>query len=477
MKVKIILSFLLVCILASFISAQNCTDSDSRYAPNERFYVKGITEGFNYFNPTEFISVEDYCFDKSLNVSVDSCYSSFGEYKCIIYESHCEGNLVYTGPVYCSDHCINGACININQTQQNNQTNQTQQNSVTCTDSDGGKDYFKKGYFTNSQGSGGEDACFDSNTLLEGYCDSSCNHGLCTIFYNCSDGCVDGVCLRMAQNQTQQNTPTCTDSDDGLDFYTKGNTKSGEDIWRDYCIGDSVQEQYCEGNIAKQYQSYKCSNGCEDGACIRESMESCLNNPNKYWDQKTENCYDYKLSSIKELCDDPDGGKRPHVSAHTFGFRSYSSADDPDKDLRIRTGGKDSCLDEEMLIEHYCSTEGYIMSYQLKCEFGCRNDKCEGTQEEIDPEQAPIKLPRNDFVRNITYVCKGCEIDNKCYPFTYRKGGKYCSIEEETFISQRQPDSICENNFECSSNVCVSGKCIDEGFIQKILNWFKNLFG
>ena len=74
------------------------------------------------------------------------------------------------------------------------------------------------------------------------------------------------------------------------------------------------------------------------------------------------------------------------------------------------------------------------------------------------------------------YSCEGCELDNECYPVGYTKSGQYCSSNYE-FVNQLESDSSCDNNFECSSNVCVAGNCISEGFINKILNWFKRIFG
>ncbi|MEK6859279.1 MAG: hypothetical protein AABX54_00540 [Nanoarchaeota archaeon] len=74
-------------------------------------------------------------------------------------------------------------------------------------------------------------------------------------------------------------------------------------------------------------------------------------------------------------------------------------------------------------------------------------------------------------------MCKdSCPLDGKCYPFGYRKSGEYCT-DKGSFETQLKSDEKCDNNFECSSNVCVSGKCISEGFIEKIMNWFKRLFG
>ncbi len=73
--------------------------------------------------------------------------------------------------------------------------------------------------------------------------------------------------------------------------------------------------------------------------------------------------------------------------------------------------------------------------------------------------------------------CKdSCPLDGKCYPFGNRQGEKYCS-DEGVFVFQLEEDSICDNNFECSANVCVDGRCIGSGLIQKIVNWFKGLFG
>ncbi len=74
-------------------------------------------------------------------------------------------------------------------------------------------------------------------------------------------------------------------------------------------------------------------------------------------------------------------------------------------------------------------------------------------------------------------ICKdSCPLDGKCYPFGYRKEGKYCS-DEGMFKEQLKEDAACENNFECLTNVCVDGKCISSNLIQKIMSFFKKLFG
>ncbi len=77
----------------------------------------------------------------------------------------------------------------------------------------------------------------------------------------------------------------------------------------------------------------------------------------------------------------------------------------------------------------------------------------------------------------IALVCKdSCPSEGKCYPFGYRKSGKFCS-DTGTFIDQLGDDSSCENNFECMTNLCVDSKCMSSGLIQKLISWFRRMFG
>jgi len=73
-------------------------------------------------------------------------------------------------------------------------------------------------------------------------------------------------------------------------------------------------------------------------------------------------------------------------------------------------------------------------------------------------------------------VCEGCILDNKCVPIAYRTLDKYCDADK-SLKNQKQEDEDCNNNFECESNVCIDSKCISGGLIQKILDFFKKLFG
>jgi len=79
---------------------------------------------------------------------------------------------------------------------------------------------------------------------------------------------------------------------------------------------------------------------------------------------------------------------------------------------------------------------------------------------------------------NGTVVCKdGCNLDSKCVPYGTRKKGEYCSIDANAMVDLRAENAICENHYECGSNVCLDGKCVESGLIQKFIEWLKKLFG
>lgn len=114
-----------------------------------------------------------------------------------------------------------------------------------------------------------------------------------------------------------------------------------------------------------------------------------------------------------------------------------------------------------------------VVRASIRGEEASSKKEVEEEVEEIKPndETGPIDIPDKENV-----VCDGCTIENSCYPLGYRKSGEFCS-ESKEFTLQLQSGQSCENNFECSSNICVSGECISEGLIKKVLNWFKRLFG
>jgi len=151
---------------------------------------------------------------------------------------------------------------------------------------------------------------------------------------------------------------------------------------------------------------------------------------------------------------------------------------------------EDQCSGQNTLLEYSCfffeentwddgtfwPAGNYSSAIEYNCPFGCENGACIGNKEEVKPNNEPLAIPERDESKRVDYVCGGCKLDNKCYPFGYRKDGTYC-LDNSQFVVQLETGASCDNNFQCSSNVCVSGKCISPSLIDRILDWFRRLFG
>ena len=240
---------------------------------------------------------------------------------------------------------------------------------------------------------------------------TGCNIPTCQGAYNTgnidTNGCAIYAC------------PICKDSDGGLSYSVRGQTKlinpnpnSTSTGFDDVCLNSvTLSEGYCRDNEIIT-QKYDCPNGCSDGVCVGEVktpegdiMNSCLDNPTSWWDQQTNQCYkEFSKELIATSCSDPDGGINKYLVAHTFGFRSVFA---DSRDQRIRTGGEDACqlkkegyLSNNQLVEHYCDESGYIQTTYLACPNGCQNGVC---------------IKGKDITETITCILKGFKSENECY--------------------------------------------------------------
>ncbi len=75
-----------------------------------------------------------------------------------------------------------------------------------------------------------------------------------------------------------------------------------------------------------------------------------------------------------------------------------------------------------------------------------------------------------------TEISIGCNYNRKCIPIGIRVFDEYCDIDKEVY-TQKGKEEPCNNNYECTSNLCVNDQCVSPSLIQKIMNFFRRLVG
>ncbi len=147
-------------------------------------------------------------------------------------------------------------------------------------DENSGNVYNVKGYCQDNSGTH-NDYC-DGSTVRDYYCGGIWN-GTSWRNVKCEAGgfvcssaglaCSDGACI----NANTTNT-TCTDSDGGINYYTKGTTtictstsqSGGCGVFADTCTGSILKEGYCENSLLKTI-NYTCPYGCREGVCVADN--------------------------------------------------------------------------------------------------------------------------------------------------------------------------------------------------------------
>jgi len=85
-------------------------------------------------------------------------------------------------------------------------------------------------------------------------------------------------------------------------------------------------------------------------------------------------------------------------------------------------------------------------------------------------EDQPYQIQEGETCR-----ANECEQDEKCYPLGYRNKYKQYCEEGATWVDQRDGGG-CSNHFECESNICIEGMCVQRAFIQRAIARFSCIF-
>ena len=365
----------------------------------------------------------------------------------------------------CQSGCQNGFCIEPRM-------------PMICVDNDG-IDYYKQGKAC-PESYCETDKC-EGNTVIEFVCDG--DYAKMGSTYVCPNGCRDGACIT-GEKIREKITCIFKNSDKEEKCFIRGGSITPEYAGKDFCMGkDNCVLEY-ESDKGRQitlkstcggYQyttqdgidesvSFECKTGetnlgeiqgqgfrfaywqCYDGSESKaEDITSCK--PSELWQK-------YAAEFCKDKCY-PDKSK--------CGVNSFSISND--------------CYAENMVPVPIGPITGAIPAVPIPT--GPIATTNPAIPVPVGPVGENVPTPEKAIetpIEPITICKDSCPADNKCYPFGYRKSGKFCS-DQGKFIEQLVEETICENNFECGSNVCVDGKCMSSGFIQKIINWFRNLLG
>jgi len=212
----------------------------------------------------------------------------------ILNERYCEELQSKETKIVCENGCKDGACISSDSIYE--------KEYLSCQDSDGNNiyEYGVIKFFT-ADGTGyiEKEHCASPDYLNERYCEGT-KPKIKTTF--CQNGCETGACIEDVPPKL-----TCTDSDEGENFYEKGTTTGVVAWWdavqenvkqhEDYCTticqgsvgsgkseeGPCLLEFSCQehskrqdGKVYAGFTVKKCENGCKDGVCVQKKEYTCI---------------------------------------------------------------------------------------------------------------------------------------------------------------------------------------------------------
>ena len=369
------------------------------------------------------------------------------------------------------------------------------QTTAKSEDSDNGKNPDGFGITNGTVGSGTgyviwKDFCPTSTSVREHYCDEDGKVWFTDIV--CEGICKDGFCSELNAEKS------CEDSD-GRDYYHKGkvtgfsgNSNESNFEFEDVCLNDGmVKEYYCEEEKFRN-DVFKCEFGCEDAKCLisknlsNNNLTSTL--PQSNGTNQQENCRE-KVCSVKSItCVGSDkliteecktylknNGKCMEIlTSHIREEKNKCGINETNKNSTNETA---AACPECGIINNTCATAGSRISREGG-EYYCGIDNSLAVQKGTKSIcQNNYECASNNCKSGVcSPICEGCiNSDSSCIPFGTRIKTEYCSLNS-SFENQKDEESNCDNNYECSTNVCADNKCVSSGLIKKFMEWFRGFF-
>ncbi|MEM4271233.1 MAG: hypothetical protein QXO70_04030, partial [Candidatus Pacearchaeota archaeon] len=379
-----------------------CIDSDNA--------IDYYTKGFVDTNPALYgDEIYDYCDSQNL------------------IEYYCVGNEKFSESYTCPNGCKDGKC-------KSKASESEGMQDIACSDSDEGVNIWLKGTATGLDEAGNsfiyEDYCVVENGttgLIEFFCE---NNQVIKNFFGINEGCyncVGGECKEEKSEEEkyireEKKIITCYDSDNGKNYYSKGNTSIyGDDLLLgmhfDYCKNNEIViEFFCEGNNAIS-EEFICPSGneCRDGSCVRITQTPQPQQP---------------PTKTPSTCSDSDNGLNYYVSGIVI-------------DSGNPQGLRDYCIGNS-LIEYYCQdsgAEGYKISFQeVNCPNGCYNGAC---SECIEGQEVCVNSEFINSCKNGKWILESCA--SKCQNCICNTSLNKCVKSEPVLTTSCPGDTICKS--------------------------------
>ncbi|MFA5348893.1 MAG: hypothetical protein WC309_00810 [Candidatus Paceibacterota bacterium] len=235
-----------------------------------------------------------------------------------------------------------------------------------CTESDGGRDYYKAGTVTDKDGKKYVDTCSnetvnfnasiqDQNNLIEHYCDNGVAKN---VNYSCPYGCKDGACM-YAVKEDCKTTPFQDIDGDGCHAGFDSDCGGIEGVDNPLITCFNNKDDDCDGMIDKNDNDLSCNLTCGDGICG--------------WYEGISSSSYYCPKDCQEIvCTDSDGGKNYYLQGVVKDSENKTYIDTCSNET---VNFNASIQDQNNLIEHYCDN-GVAKNVNYSCPYGCKDGVC-----------------------------------------------------------------------------------------------------
>jgi hypothetical protein len=278
----------------------------------------------------------------------------------------------------------------------------------------------------------------------------------------------------------------------GIHRFIKGLVVSSNGTFEDFCDGEKLIEYACNQNELYLLQRYDCFLGCEDGKCkhyvtsdvcdanleCKLKLNEILFYSNKYeWYYIEVYNIDNEKVNLNIIMNNKSvaGGYGSHsyldqnirIDIIDFFENDYVT-------FKIKELREWECKSSDFSKEEYVRfTRCIYHGESCESKYDLNNDGVYSIVGDI-PCYKGVIYPDEPEKSNST--CNGCLSNNNCFSFGHRMSGNYCS-DDSKWIKQKTVDAQggwanCENHYECVSNFCSSGECIEiVNMMQEVSSW------